>query len=110
MDGGFVADGELVVSGGHGTVALEPVDTAFHGVSLLALLLVEGQGLPPELPFFFQAATRSFCSGMVQRIPRRRRYPRFAQGPYALSPRMRSRRVPGRPPRGRGTLIFPRTG
>jgi len=29
VDGGFVADGELVVSGRHGTVALEAVDTAF---------------------------------------------------------------------------------
>jgi hypothetical protein len=42
VDGGFVADGELVVSGGDGAVALEPVDGAFHGVPLLVLLLVEG--------------------------------------------------------------------
>jgi len=41
---GFVADGELVVSGGDGAVALEPADGAFHGVPMLVLLLVEGAG------------------------------------------------------------------
>jgi hypothetical protein len=36
MDCGFVADGEFVVSGGHGTVAFEPVDPTFHGVAALS--------------------------------------------------------------------------
>jgi hypothetical protein len=44
VEGGFVADGEFVVPGGDGAVALEPVDAAFHGVPLLVLLLVEGPG------------------------------------------------------------------
>jgi hypothetical protein len=35
VDGGFVADGELVIPGGDGAVALEPVDAAFDGVALL---------------------------------------------------------------------------
>jgi hypothetical protein len=36
VDGGVVADGELVVAGGHGPVALESADAAFDGVALLA--------------------------------------------------------------------------
>ena len=39
----FVADGELVVAGGDGAVALELVDAAFDGVPLLVLLGVEGR-------------------------------------------------------------------
>jgi hypothetical protein len=35
MDGGLVADGEFVISGGHGSVAFEPVDATFHGMALL---------------------------------------------------------------------------
>src|SRR5689334_22179383 len=41
-DGGFVADGEFVVFGGDGSVAFEPVDAAFDGVSLFVDFLVEG--------------------------------------------------------------------
>jgi hypothetical protein len=33
VDGGLVADGEFVVSGGHGPVLFEVVDTAFDGVT-----------------------------------------------------------------------------
>jgi hypothetical protein len=33
---------DLVLSGGDGAIALEPVDAEFHGVPLLVLLLVEG--------------------------------------------------------------------
>jgi hypothetical protein len=44
VEGGFVADGELVVPGGDGAVALEPADGALDGVPLLVLLLVEGPG------------------------------------------------------------------
>src|SRR3989442_3046409 len=40
-NGGFVTDGELVVPGRHGTLALETVDPALHGVTLLVDLLVE---------------------------------------------------------------------
>jgi hypothetical protein len=42
VEGGLVADGELVVAGGDGTVALEVVDPALHGVPLLVPLRVEG--------------------------------------------------------------------
>jgi hypothetical protein len=42
VDGGFVADGELVEAGGHGAVAFEPVYPAFHRVALLVALGVEG--------------------------------------------------------------------
>ena len=42
MDGGLVADGELVVAGGHGPVTLEPGDPAFHCVALLVQPGVEG--------------------------------------------------------------------
>ena len=41
LDGGFAADGQLVVAGGDGAVALEPVDPAFHGVALLVPVRVE---------------------------------------------------------------------
>ncbi len=43
MDGGFVADGQLVEAGGHGAVALEPVDAALHGMTLLINVRVEGR-------------------------------------------------------------------
>jgi len=43
VDGGFVPDGELVVAGGDGAVALEPVNAAFDGVALLVQFLVEGR-------------------------------------------------------------------
>jgi hypothetical protein len=42
VEGGLVADGELVVPGGDGAVALEAVDAAFDGVPLLVPLGVEG--------------------------------------------------------------------
>ena len=42
LEGGLVADSELVVPGGDGAVALEPADAAFDGVALLVLLAVEG--------------------------------------------------------------------
>ena len=41
VDGGLVADGELVVAGGDGAVAFEPVDAAFDGVALLVAFRVE---------------------------------------------------------------------
>jgi hypothetical protein len=41
VDGGFVADGELVLAGGDGPVAFQPVDAAFHGVALLVNLGIE---------------------------------------------------------------------
>jgi hypothetical protein len=41
-DGGLLADLELVVPGGDGAVALEPVDAALHRMALLVDLLVEG--------------------------------------------------------------------
>src|SRR5437763_11582747 len=42
VDGGFVAHGQLVESGGHGAVLLEQVDAALDGVALLVRFLVEG--------------------------------------------------------------------
>jgi hypothetical protein len=45
--GGLVTNGQLVVSGGHGTVALEPVDAALHRVALLVDLLVECRSTAP---------------------------------------------------------------
>ncbi|TCO55670.1 hypothetical protein EV192_10792 [Actinocrispum wychmicini] len=53
MHGCFITDRELVVSGGHGTVALEPIDPALHRVALLVDVRVEGRwpatGLSPVL-------------------------------------------------------------
>src|SRR5216684_6571000 len=42
MDGGLVADGELVIPGGDRPVALEPVNPAFDSVALLVQFGVEG--------------------------------------------------------------------
>src|SRR4029453_9468781 len=47
VDGGFVADGELVEAGGDRAVAFEPVDAALHGVPLLVGVGVERGGPPP---------------------------------------------------------------
>jgi hypothetical protein len=41
VEGGLVADGEFVVAGGDGAVALELVDAALDGVPLLVGLPVE---------------------------------------------------------------------
>jgi len=49
VDGGLVADGELVVAGGQGAVAFEPVDAALDGVPLFVDLAVEG-GWPAPGP------------------------------------------------------------
>jgi hypothetical protein len=43
VHGGFVADGEFVVAGGHGPVALEPTDAAFDRVAQLVQVRVEGR-------------------------------------------------------------------
>jgi hypothetical protein len=43
VDGGLVADGELVEAGGQGPVAFEPVDAALDRVPLLVDLAVEGR-------------------------------------------------------------------
>jgi hypothetical protein len=41
VNGGFAADGELVILRGHSPVALESADTAFDGVALLVAFRVE---------------------------------------------------------------------
>ena len=41
VNGGFVADGELVIPRGRSPVALESADTAFDGVALLVTFGVE---------------------------------------------------------------------
>jgi hypothetical protein len=43
VDGGFITDGVFVEPGGHGAVAFEPVDAAFHCVALLVQDGVEGR-------------------------------------------------------------------
>ena len=50
MNGGFVADGKFLVSGGHGAVALEPVDAALHSMALFVDLGIEGRWLPALEP------------------------------------------------------------
>jgi hypothetical protein len=50
VDGGFVADGELVVPGRDGAVAFETVDAALHGVALAVDDRVES-GWPSAFPF-----------------------------------------------------------
>jgi hypothetical protein len=49
VDGGFVADGELVVAGGDGAVAFEPVYAALHRVPVFVAFWVEG-GRPAAGP------------------------------------------------------------
>jgi hypothetical protein len=51
LDGGFVADGELLVANGDGTVLLEQVDAALDGVSAAVGGGVERWGRPPREPF-----------------------------------------------------------
>jgi hypothetical protein len=51
LEGGFVADGELVVPGGHGTVPFEPVDAALDGVALPVVKRAErGRPATPAAP------------------------------------------------------------
>jgi hypothetical protein len=47
MGGGLAADGEFVVSGGHGPVLCELADTAFDGAALFVGVGVEGGCSPP---------------------------------------------------------------
>ena len=54
VDGGFVADGELLVAGGDGAVALEAVDAAFDGVALFVVFGIEG-GRAAAVPAFARA-------------------------------------------------------
>ena len=56
VDGGLVADGEFVVSGGQGAVAFEPVDAAFDGVALLVEVGSKVGGRPPLDPFLRRLA------------------------------------------------------
>ena len=107
-DGGFVADGELVVAGGHGAVALEPVNPAFDGVAQLVQVRVEAGGRPPARPLFLRWRTWSAFSGMVQaiRAAAGRRGWRGTRRPYRPAP------GPGGcagPPPGRGTRMRPST-
>jgi hypothetical protein len=46
LDGGLVADGELVEPACDGAVALEPADGPFDGVALLVGLGLKGWGPP----------------------------------------------------------------
>src|SRR5260221_9232498 len=51
VEGGEVAEGELVVAGSDGAVALEPADAAFHSVALLVQFRVErGRAAPAAAP------------------------------------------------------------
>lgn len=49
MDGGLVADGQLVEAGGYGTVAFEPGDPALDDVSLLVEVWVGLVAGPPTI-------------------------------------------------------------
>src|SRR6185369_10594513 len=110
VDGGFVADGELVVASGHGAVAFEAVDPALHRMTLLVDLGVEGRWPTALRPLGLRCASWSVLLGIVALIPRLRRCARLAFEVYALSASTRSGRVRGRPPDGRGTRIPARTG
>src|ERR1700733_9160316 len=67
----FVADGELVVAGGHGPVALEPADAAFDRVALLIAFGVE-RG---------RAAARAGCLSRGCPLPRPRAGAEHRDGP-----------------------------
>jgi hypothetical protein len=64
VDGGFVADGEFVVPGGQGPVALEAADAAFDGVPLFVDLGVEGWRPTALAALVLAVATRSPVSGV----------------------------------------------
>jgi hypothetical protein len=73
VHGGFVADGELVVAGCHGAVALEPADAAFDGVALLVDVGLKSGRAAAGAAFVLAVAYLVSLCGMVQAIPRRRR-------------------------------------
>ncbi|WP_159083147.1 MULTISPECIES: hypothetical protein [unclassified Streptomyces] len=60
---------------------------------------VEARARPPREPVSWRLRARSALSGMVQRIPRRRRWARFWREAYASSARTRERG-------GEGGLLF----
>jgi hypothetical protein len=109
VDGGFVADGELVVAGGRGPVAFEPVDAAFDGVPLFVGLAVEGgwpaAGAAPVLAVgdpvgWLGDGALDAASAQPGAV---------AAGPVGLAPRAQSGRVRARPGPSRGTAIWSRT-
>lgn len=107
--GRFVADGELVVSRGHGLVPLRATDPALDSVPLSVVGLVEFRR-PTATGAELLAVTHVVrLSGMVQPIPRRRRWARFLRQAYALSARTRLGRVRGLPGPRRGTRMRPKT-
>ncbi len=86
VDGGFVADGELVGAGGHRTVAFEPVAATLHAMALLVgtgiecrwarLVILDRDGgldMPPagrtDWPLVLDALSASTRSGQVCGLP-----------------------------------------
>jgi hypothetical protein len=71
--GCLVADRELVVPRGHGTVPFEAIDAALYRVPSLVVLRVELRRTAAAGAGFLRLRAWSALSGMVQRMPRLRR-------------------------------------
>src|SRR2546430_13216456 len=56
VEGGFIADGQLVIAGGDGPVALEPVDPAFDRVAQLVRVRVERRRAASDAAFVLAVA------------------------------------------------------
>ena len=69
MDGGLVSHGQLVEAGGHCTVALEAVNAALDGVSLLIDVRVEGWWTAALDPWPADERPGRPCSGSSRRCP-----------------------------------------
>lgn len=68
MDGGGVAHGELVVSGGDGSVLCELVDAAFHRVALLAGVAVEDRWTPAAATFAAAVERQRFAALLARQV------------------------------------------
>ena len=80
MEHRLVADGELVIAGGDGPVALEPVNAALHRVPVLVPFRAEGRWPAAAAARGGSGCrTRSAGSGMVAAMPWRRSQPRIAR-------------------------------
>src|SRR5919198_2459726 len=105
VDGGLVSDCEFVVAGGHGAVAFEPVDAAFHGVALLVDVGVERRW---PAAFGLPVASVGVLVGLARDgglDPASAQVPPNGLGRVGLVGDDRSGRVGGRPPPGRGTRM-----
>ena len=80
VDGGGVADGELVVAGGEPAVVFEVVEAALDGVSVLVLCGVEGWRSAADGAASYSARIRALYSAVNTR-----RLGRSARGPMTPS-------------------------